>query len=625
MTSPPSATPSRGTPSPATASPGPNPGTSPETGWQPYDQLPRDTTTVSSGLLAGGTELMLDVTTSTEVTWAVRPLGNGIAEVEIMPDAPAAVRVAWQVPCVDTTAYWTPDSNEHRGLPQFWRRPRTSALEKAAPVGCLVGADDVAVCTFALREVVRPVRICAGVVEETGYFGFWAEHDAEPGTGLLLRLDLSGRPFSHTLADVATWWLANAVPTCSAVPRVARMPAYSTWYTMQQHVDAPGVERQARLAAELGCQAIIMDDGWHSDNRQRGYGYVGEWEPFPASFPDMAAHVARVHDDGLAYLLWYSLPFVGKHAALWDRVQPYILADKDRMDAAVVDPRYPVIRDLLVEKLARAVHEWGMDGLKIDFIDQFAVDDPPPAGPDADCATVNEGVHLLLKELGAALPPDALVELRQPYVSPGLWPYATMIRASDCALSPAHNRQRTVDLRLVAGPLAVHADMMMWHFAESPERVAAQLINVLFAVPQISVDLATQTPEQRAALRFWLQFFTEHADILQGGLFEPMRPDLVYPLVRAVGEETVIVGRYGPIPVPFEPGRTLLLANADDSTDVLLTVARPCTASATVLDCQGRPVSERTIELASGVHLIEVPTGGLLTLADLRKEAARDC
>ncbi|GAB3754374.1 alpha-amylase family protein [Microlunatus parietis] len=173
-----------------------------------------------------------------------------------------------------------------------------------------------------------------------------------------------------------------------------------------------------------------------------------------------------------------------------------------------------------------------MDGLKIDFIDQFAVEDPPPAGPEADCATVTEGVDRLLAELHDRLQASGkapIIELRQPYVSPGLWRHATMIRSGDCPLSPAHNRQRTVDLRLIAGPLAVHADMMMWPPSERPEQVAVQLINSLFAVPQISVDLTEQSPEQLAAVRFWLGFVTEHADVPQHGRFMPSRPDLVYP------------------------------------------------------------------------------------------------
>ncbi|MCT9930344.1 alpha-galactosidase [Planotetraspora sp. A-T 1434] len=589
--------------------------------WQPHDEGDRGGTAearVPTGLFAGGAELILDVTGVAELSWIVHRAADGVAEVRVESAVASVVRVAWRLPCVAATAFWTPDSGEHRGLPPFWRRPRTVSLEKGAPVGCLVGAGDVSLCAFALREVVGPVTMRTGVVEETGEFGFWAEHEAGPGDALVLRLDLGGRPFSHALADVAAWW-AEQWDSRPGVPEVARMPVYSTWYAMQQHVTAEAVERQAAAAKRFGCDTIIVDDGWHSDDRGRGYGYVGEWHPSTTSFPDMSGHVARVRDGGTAYLLWYALPFVGRHTALWDQVQPYALAYKEHMDAVVVDPRHPAVRDLLCGHLARAVNEWHADGLKIDFIDQFVIPDPPPPGPEADCATVTEGVRRLLAELGERLghrvsSGRVLVELRQPYVSPGLWPYATMIRASDCPLSPAQNRQRTVDLRLVAGPLAVHADMLMWHFSESPERVAAQLINVLFAVPQISADLTALTPGQEAALTFWLGFFRRNAAVLQGGVFEPARPDLGYPLVRARDDDTVIVGRYAPLPIEVPPARTLLVANADSSAEVLLDVREACVAGLRVVDCRGRTVSESVLSLTPGVHPVTVPTGGLLEL-----------
>ncbi|MBF8186998.1 alpha-galactosidase [Nonomuraea sp. K274] len=571
--------------------------------WQPHDRGLRRTTEVA----AGG--LMFECSGEAELACTVTEPAPGVLELRVVPDRTASVRVGWRVPCVGATAFWAADGGEHRGLPPFWRRPRTAALEKNAPVGCLVGAGDVALCTYAAGEVVRPVLTRTGVVEETGDFGFWIEHEAEPDAGLLLRLDLSGRHFARTLADVAAWWGSLHGPH-REVPEVARMPAYSTWYAMQQHVDAAGVERQAGPAAELGCEAIIVDDGWHSDDRGRGYGFVGDWEPSPTSFPDISRHVAKVRGEGLAYLLWYALPFVGRHTAMWERLRPYTLAYKEHMNAAIVDPRYPHVRDLLAGRLSRAVEEWGMDGLKIDFIDQFAVEDPPAPGPGADCATVNEGVRRLL----AQLPRDCLVELRQPYTSPGLWPHATMIRASDCPLSPAHNRQRTVDLRLIAGPLAVHADMLMWHPDESPQRVATQLISVLFAVPQISVDLTAQTPAQAEVLRFWLAFFREHAGVLQRGEFEPSRPDLAYPQVTARSGNTVIIARYAPLPVAVPAAGTLWLANGDDSTGVLLRVREPGTARVTVHDCRGRILGEEPVRLDPGVVEVTVPEGGLLRL-----------
>ncbi|MFE5710183.1 glycoside hydrolase family 36 protein [Streptomyces sp. NPDC056501] len=553
---------------------------------------------------------------------AVTRVEDGVALIEVTAADAVTLRAEWRVPCVGATAYWTPDTDASRWLPPSWTAPRTVSLALGAPVASLVGTHDRALCTAAAGETAAPVRVGAGVVEESGEFAFTVEQELTPdGPPMRLRIDLSGRHFATTLRAVSDWW--GEGQSHPGVARAARMPAYSTWYSLHQNVDAAVVERQAALSADLGIESIIVDDGWQTADRTRGYGHCGDWEPNEEAFPDLAAHVAEVHRLGLAYLLWYAVPFIGRHNAAWDRFKGMILRERPELDAAVLDPRHPEVRDYLTEKISRAVEEWDMDGVKLDFIDLFAAADPPPAPAGADHDTVHEGVRRLLADLDTRLRrtrPDVIVEHRQPYVSPGLRPYATMVRTVDCPLSPAENRQRIVDCRLTAGPLAVHADMIMWNAAETPESVAVHLLNALFAVPQISVDLAAQTPDQLATLRFWLDVFRRHADVLQLGDLEPARPDLGYPQVRAGDDRTTVVARYAPLPVAL-PDRdaaadpeTVLVANADADPAVLLTATRPERALARVQDCRGEILSETVLDLVAGVNPVTVPTGGLLTL-----------
>ncbi|MFD8703224.1 glycoside hydrolase family 36 protein [Kitasatospora sp. NPDC059648] len=531
-------------------------------------------------------------------------VAEGVVEVTARDAGP--VRIEWRVPCVDATAFWTPEPRGTGWLPAAWSAPRRTGLAAGAPIAALVGTGDVALCAFAAG---RPdVLAGAGVVEETGEFRFWAQADGE----LAVRIDTSGRHFARCLADLAAWWGDGRAVD---VPDAARRPAYSTWYSMHQDVTPERVEAQAALGKALGLDVIIVDDGWMTADRTRGYAHCGDWEP--VSLPDTAAHVARVNGLGVRYLLWYALPFIGKDSAAFGKFGRHALADAAHLGAVVADPRYPEVRDFLTDRLARAVEEWGMDGLKVDFVDWFSRGPAPAAGPEADCASVDEGVERLLAAIRrriTAADPEAMVEYRQPYVSPALWPYVTMIRATDCPLSPQENRQRTVDLRLAAGPVPVHSDMLMWHRAEPPEQIACHLINVLFSVPQVSVDLAAQSPAQREALAFWLGVFRGHVDTLQLGELRPSRPDLGYPMVTALGGDTVAVARYAALPVDAsgERWRTLLVANADADPDVRLTGGSG-TAVATVRDARGRIVREGEVELGLAAP-IPVPRGGLLTL-----------
>lgn len=537
-------------------------------------------------------------------TASVRTLADGV--VEVSTEGSGEVRIEWRVPCVDATALWTPEPRGTGWLPAAWSAPRRTRLAAGAPIAALVGTGDVALCAFAAE---RPdVLAGAGVVEETGEFRFWAQAEGR----LTVRIDTSGRHFARCLADLTAWWGSGYTVD---IPEAARLPAYSTWYAMHQDVTPERIETQAALGKELGLDVIIVDDGWMTADRTRGYAHCGDWEP--VSLPDTAEHVRRVHDLGVRYLLWYALPFIGKDSAAHRKLGRHALADEPKLGAIVADPRYPEVRDFLTDRLARAVEEWGMDGLKVDFVDRFAHADPPAPGPEADCADLDEGVERLLaaiRQRVTAAQPEAMVEYRQPYVSPGLWPYVTMIRVTDCPLGGQENRQRTVDLRLAAGPVPVHSDMLMWHPAEPPEQIACHLIDVLFAVPQISVDLAALSTGQREALAFWLGVFRTHLDTLQRGELRPARPDLGYPVVTALGAETVAVARYAALPVDASGAgwRTLLVANADADPDVRL-VGGSGTAVATVQDARGRTVRRGEVELERA-EPIPVPRGGLLTL-----------
>ncbi len=568
--------------------------------WEPH--APQATTDGPTELLAGGLNLSIYNGVATYKT-----IEDGVIEIEATGNGP--VRIDWRFPCTAATAYWSPEGSSSRWLPAAWMKPHTNTLARGSAVGSLIGTGDKNICSFAAMET--EAMVSAGVIEELGEFRVWIQAENQ----LTIRIDTSDKHYAQSLASFAAWWGEGK---SYHVPSAARKPAYSTWYSMHQNISPEGVEAQAKLAKEVGCEVIIVDDGWMTTDRTRGYGHCGEWNPI--SLPDTAAHVARVHDIGLEYMLWYAIPFVGWDSPVWDKFKDYGLRNLEHMQAIVVDPRYPMVREYLAERLSRAVSEWGMDGLKVDFVDWFATPDAPVAGPEADCAEVSEGVQLLLSEVHAritAANPEAMVEHRQPYVSHGLWPYTSMIRATDCPLSPHENRQRIADLRMTQGPLAIHADMLMWHTEETPEQVAVHLINVLFSVPQISVALETQSPEQIATIKFWLGIFSKYEDLLQLSIIEPARPELGYPMIRGSHGDAVAVARYAPLPiaVPESGWSTFLVANADADSQVILTGGPAASVRATVQDSQGREVTSEMVSFEQNVATVSVPLGGLLTLS----------
>jgi alpha-galactosidase len=535
-----------------------------------------------------------------------------------------APRLTWRWPLTMPATIWRPASNHVTALDPSWCQPLEIDTMVGAPVGSLIDLNDNNVLTYALSVNGAVIDALAGVEEETGkYLVTLTVPERASGSGsgsFQLRVDARQLHFATVLADVDTWWREQLADDLLPVPAQASSPAYSTWYSMHQHVTPGAIRAQAEVARELGCEVIIVDDGWQTTDAHRGYAYCGDWEPSPA-FADMRGHVRDIQELGMKYVLWYALPLLGKHSRAASTLADRALGWDEGLNAYILDPRFPQVRQYLTETVLRGIRDFGLDGLKLDFIDQFArFTARPRAG--TDCATVNEGAERLLQtitEQGRRLRPDLLIEFRQPYIGPRMWKYSNFFRATDCPFDVGQNRVRTVDLRLLAGNRSVHSDMLMWNPRGSVEAGALQLINVLFSVPQISVLLDELPADHRGMLAYWVTFTQAYKDVLLNGQIRPHRPDLRYPLVEAEREGRRVCVVYSDMPVDTDADlREHVIVNGTQHPGLIIRAASVRESNITIRDCRGNLIDDRRHTLTTPVTELAVPVAGSATLTPSR-------
>ena len=539
--------------------------------------------------------------------------------------APSPLTVSFRHPLVDIHALWRPDYQpelvHNRTLEPPWESFRTSAAS-GAPVVCAHGVEDTNRITFACSDARNPLTLRANVDEDRAEllcsvtFFDLASAPLERYEAML-RIDTRDVPYHEALAAVAEWWASMPEYTPRRLLDAAREPVYSTWYAFHLGLTAEAVERQCELARDLGCGVVIVDDGWQTETVARGYASCGDWLPAPAKFPDMRAHVEQVQALGLKYLLWFAVPFVGDLSEAWSSYSNKLLAYEPfgwEGRWGVVDPRFPEVRERLASTYERAVADWRLDGLKLDFIDEFRLREEDGFGDGRDTDSVVDALELLLDEI---VTPDLLVEFRQTYAGPLMRRYATMLRAADCPNDALENRIRTLTLRLLAGGTPVHSDMLMWHPDDTAESAALQLLNVLFAVPQLSVRLDELPAEHVEMLQFWLAFWRSQRGVLLDGRLRPLRPHLGYPQVLAERDDTLVAATYGPrfVELGRLPGNTYVV-NASGAPR-LVVETEPARRTMVVRDCRGWVVEERDVELERFTE-IEVPRSGLVGLLTVR-------
>ena len=431
-------------------------------------------------------------------------------------------------------------------------------------------------------------------------------------------LDRRGRGFAETVQSCSEWVAAQNGFVPADVPEAAYEPLYSTWYAYLQDVHAEELEKEARLAAALGMKTMILDDGWHKEKSTSFFSATGDWMPVASRFPDMKAHVEAVHRAGLKYMLWLSVPYVGDESKAWERFKDKLLHVHGRNSpgrVGILDPRFPEVREYLIRTYERVVGEWGFDGAKLDFIDQFKIVGGDPALKDnyagRDYRSVPEAVNRLMKDVLASLKrirPDVLVEFRQAYMGPAILQYGNMMRAADCPADPCANRKRICDLRLTSGHAAVHSDMLVWSLDETPEGAALPIMNAIFSTIQYSMVLANLPSAHTEVIRHWITFSRAHRAALLKGRFIPHHPESGYPWIEGQSDtERIVSVHSAEVCVPVDATTTpSYVVNATGGAGILVELAVPCRVER--FDVFGKP--DGASECPAGLHRLPVKASG---------------
>ena len=189
-------------------------------------------------------------------------LADGTALVRLeLAGAPTPLALVWRVPLTDAACLWTTGAGRDKGLPPSWAPLRLNARATAhAPLLCVVSGSGENRLTLACSDLLHPIELTAGVVEETGELevrvGLFGELGVDPAhVDLAVRIDRRPVRYEQALEAAASWWAS--LPDCAPipVPAAAREPMLSTWYAFHQELDPGAVEAECRRAHDLGMSA----------------------------------------------------------------------------------------------------------------------------------------------------------------------------------------------------------------------------------------------------------------------------------------------------------------------------------------------------------------------------------
>lgn len=472
---------------------------------------------------------------------------RGLVDIVTVSIAPGG-QIVLEAPLGNATAYWHPGFDPGDCLPADWKGREGFSAVRSAPIGVLCDANGQSAFAFAFDCLTQEGELEFGASEEAKTFvvrlGI-AQGLAEARSIVRLAVVAPETGYERAIRELSHILHDGIAGRPTSV--IALEPVYSTWYAYSQQISHEVIMRNAEAARGIGCKSVFIDDGWQKFGDGRWYAGCGDWVPDTAKFPDLRGTVAELSKAGLETVMWVAPFLVGELSAAYPALAPFASHYSETLRTWVLDPRHREVREHLVAVCTRLMADYALDGLKIDFLNNVMSYARTPS--TGDVADVGDAMALVLGEISAAIEavrPGALIEFRQPYISPAVAPFADVIRANDCPADADQNRRSTINLRLLAIDQIVHSDPVMWDPTAPVETVSRQLLNIFFSVPQISMPLDTLPEAHRVRATELLAEWRSLREVLLNGVLSVGLPNEGYPVVSSRLGSTLIVAAYQP-------------------------------------------------------------------------------
>ena len=511
-------------------------------------------------------------------------------------------------------------------LPYTGHASFASSYACQMPLYAFLDANDGCVLTLAASESKDRVLFRGGTEEGPNSilatFTFNASDAETPADAWEVTVRCDARRLAADRAiPAAAAWMRRADPSPDyPVPDAAFEPVYQTWCAYHREITDAIVEREADEALKLGLGTVLIDDGWQAP-RVNGH-FFGEGLPVPRYTDDFAAHVRRLHEKGLKVALWFPMTIFTDDCSIADSFRPQTLY-RTSWGPYVWDPRFAERRDYILASLERAVRDWKVDGLKLDFLDTWSqgYSDSWKLAPLAgelggrDITDLSDGAKAVVEGLRSrltAINPALTIEFRQMYYGAGIIKGCTQMRVRDCPGSTREMRYGIANLRLTCGPNAVHSDPIQWGPGETDEQVADSILASIFGIGQYSVRLTGDTPSHRKLLAHWVAFENEHRTALYRGDFRVQGLSYDAPVLVGEDKSERIIGAYVPgfVADCGAPDRRIILLNGTGGETLTVRFGAPCAGR--ILDLFGRETGR--IDIPQGVSSVRIPRAGRIVV-----------
>lgn len=335
-------------------------------------------------------------------------------------------------------------------------------------------------------------------------------------------------------------------------PRTDRPVVLNTWEAVYFDHDLDRLKQLADVAAQVGVERFVLDDGWFGSRRDDTSG-LGDWfvsaDVWPGGLHPLVDHVTGL---GMQFGLWVEPEMVNPDSDLAREHPDWILAAPGRTPPLsrhqqVLDLANPQAWEHILQRLDALLGEYRISYLKWDHNRDLVDAASSFSGqrrPGVHAQTL--ALYRLLDELRTRHPGVEIESCSSGggRVDLGILQRTDRIWASDCN-DPLERQQIERYTGLVVPPemIGSHVGPPRSHTTSRTVDLSFRAGTALFGHFGIEWDIASASPAERAELAAWIAVYKQHRALLHSG--RTVRGDqvdgaaLVRGVVSADGEQAL--------------------------------------------------------------------------------------
>ncbi len=333
---------------------------------------------------------------------------------------------------------------------------------------------------------------------------------------------LHGNGLDDAARQVHKWFRAR-----ENHPKTPRPVTLNVWEAVYFDHSLPKLQELAKVAAQIGVERFVLDDGWFLGRRNDHKG-LGDWYVDPDVWPDGLTPLADfVHDQGMQFGLWFEPEMISEDSNLAREHPDWIMAGQGSTDAASLPVRWrhqqvlnitiPEAFEYVKGRIIALVHEYSIDYIKWDHNRDLIQAGNSHFGGRASVSEQTRATYRLLDEIKAECPGLEIESCASGggRVDLEILQHTDRFWASDC-IDPVERQEMMRWYNQVAPPelMGTHVASPISHTTGRWSNMATRGGSAIWGHFGIEWDILSASEQELSDLAAWIEFYKANRDFL---------------------------------------------------------------------------------------------------------------